>query len=162
MVPVWTAQLVLQDRTGVPVVSVTTCPYIPGTTGKSHWQNPWLGSKPVLAAAACLGPRVRAEGDLPDLPAESHTLEFSTASAPPSPQWERVQEANLRGSCSLSCHHWETFLPGWHRGAVGLENDRSEGAGKRAHWKDGSDPHWSFWRGFGSSLPLEGEFSLFS
>lgn len=60
------------------MVSVTTCPYIPssfiaGTTAKSHWQNPWLGSKPVLAAAACLGPRVRAEGDLPDLPAESHT-----------------------------------------------------------------------------------------
>lgn len=30
-------------------------------------------------------------------------MEISTASAPPSPWWEMVQEANPGGSCSLSC-----------------------------------------------------------
>lgn len=101
-----------EDRTGVPVVSVTTCPYIPssfiaGTTAKSHWQNPWLGSKPVLAAAACLGPRVRAEGDLPDLPAESHTGSPSGIFHSVSPTITPV------GKCPGSKSKWLmfTFLP---------------------------------------------------
>lgn len=39
---------------------------------------------------------------------------------------KQIQVAHVH----FSCHHWETFLPGWHRGAVGLENDRRGELGK--------------------------------
>lgn len=93
---------------------------------------------------------------LVDLP-----LEFSTASAPPSPQWEMVQEANPRGSCSLAFLPSLEKFPSWvPQGSCWPENSGSEGAGK-TQWGDSSDPQWSFWRRLGAVCPSRGILLVF-